>query len=566
MTAAQLETIKRAISRQQTAYSVDFTKSIRAFLSGDHWQDGAGWSGPRPKFAAGDTKGAEEAARVLNEIQRTFVSQNLIGECAVRHADSVATEPSVGVSLRRELGTDHSGTPEQPTDEEKARMREANAAITAWMDARDLMRHVHTAVKHTVSTGRGVLRLFIPASATEVDATGARFVPRATLEEVITRVYLHAPDPESAGVTVDIDGNPQYAYLYFKDLEDKTRLELQYTEGQRTVIAIEGQDGAYQEVQYPLAGALLTYEMTRASLFTPQVVSLQKLINKVHTMLSRNTDTAGFLERTIENGVPPGHEEQDPNRPNDPDARVFIRTPYQTGAGVTNFLAPYVFDDGKGNKVAIPARANFREPVSVNTFVDSIENTERAFYKEVKQLHVLLSGDASSSGRSRQQAMNDYRSSLRPTVDALNGAMRWLFNTVLRLGAHFAGDAERFAGLRAVATTRPEVTFVDGDEIRTLIEMHAAGLISRESAMLATQRVTDPQAERAALKTESLEDRGIGDANKRRDSISQAVQVGLYSQAAGLRELGVADTDVQRIIDERLTETAALEAGIGAGQ
>jgi hypothetical protein len=112
----------------------------------------------------------------------------------------------------------------------------------------------------------------------------------------------------------------------------------------------------------------------------------------------------------------------------------------------------------------------------------------------------------------------------------------------------------------------PEIMFVDADEIRVLIEMHQAGLLSRESAMLASQRVTDPQAEREALKREAFEDRGIGDPNKLRDSLANAVSSNMMSIEASLLELGYTKEQAAVIAAQIMTESASLQSGLPTQQ
>jgi hypothetical protein len=53
------------------------------FYQGDHWQNGAGWVGPRPMA------GEEGEAEILSMIQLGFVSRNVIKEIVDRHARGV---------------------------------------------------------------------------------------------------------------------------------------------------------------------------------------------------------------------------------------------------------------------------------------------------------------------------------------------------------------------------------------------------------------------------------------------------------------------------------------------
>ncbi len=554
MTPEQLEAIKAAIREKQALYSTAHNKSVLAFLAGDHWQKGNGWSGPKPQTTV-DEMAAGVANTVMGEIERSFVSQNLIGECVSRHVDAVMVEPNISFALTRELGM-VDGQPEKPTTQESDLISAASSAITKWMDTKELLSVVQKAASQAVATGRGVLRLYIPRQAVQTDENGVATIPQGELEQVITQIAINAPDANSAGVLMDADGVKIGAYLEFVDNQKISRLESQVIENGQTVVRLETATG-FQEAAYPLGGAFLTYELNRAPLVTPQIVSLQKLINKIHTMLSRNTDVGGFIERVIENGQLPTIEKLDSD-----GVVQKIPVPLKVGAGTVNFIAPYEYEDDSGKKSFIPARVNYRDPVPVNTFVDSLTSTERAMYKEFKQLHVLMAGDAGASGRSRVQAMNDSRLCVKPTVAMIEGAYRWLFGTVLRLAAHFEGNAERFAALRPVVTLNPEISMPDAEDIRVLLEMHEGGFISRESGMLGTGKIKDPAAEVERLRLEAVRDRGIGDPNALRDSLTRAVEANAISAVESLVQQGYSPDDAQRIVAARAAEIAALESGV----
>jgi hypothetical protein len=554
MTPEQLEAIKKAIREQQSLYATAQNKAVAAYLAGDHWQKGAGWSGPRPS-ATGDEMAAGVVSTVLAEIERGFVSQNLIAECVSRHVDAVMVEPNISSASTRELGV-VDGKPEQPNQSEAALIQAASSAITAWMDSKKLLAVVEKAVAQAVATGRGVLRLYIPRASVQTGDDGTATIRQGELNEVITQIWVNAPDASMSGVLTDADGVQIGAYLEYLDAEKIMRLETQSIENGQTMLRVETKEG-FAEAAYPLGGALLTYELTRKPLVTAQIVSLQKLINKIHTMLSRNTDVGGFIERVIENGQLPTIEKIGTN-----GEIQKIPVPLKVGAGTVNFIAPYEYEDELGKKQVIPARVNFRDPVPVNTFVESLASTENAVYKEFKQLHVLMGGSAAVSGRSRVQAMNDYRLSVKPTVAMLEGAYRWLFSTVLRLAAHFEGNAERFASLRPVVTLTPEITLPDAEDIRVLLEMHNGGLLSRESAMLQSQKVKDPAAELEMLQTEAVRDRGIGDPNALRDSLTRAVEANAISAVEALIQQGYSKEDAERIVAARAAELAELESGV----
>jgi hypothetical protein len=561
--ATKLEIIKKKITKSQV-WNSSHVQSVTAFLAGDHWQKNAGWLGPRPKVT-------DETATLVNdvlaEIERTFISQNLIAECVSRHVNAVSVEPNITMTITRELGVGADGQPEQPSDDENKRIRLVNAAITNWMDSRKLNDNIIKAVTNAIATGRGVLRLYIPNSSSQVGLDGQPFIPQGELKNVMARIGITSPSPTSAGVLLDMNDDPQAAYLSFLEIDETKltetkRLEIQTLEGKNTIVEVETQTG-FNTARYPLEGVFLTYEINCTALVTPQIVSLQKLVNKTLTMMSKNVDVAGFIESTILNGELPFVEIDDLANPGQKIRKI---VGMKSGPAIKNFIAPAQVQLPDGTWTTTPASQHDRLPVQVTTFVDTLYQAETSLYKEFKQLHVLMGNDAGASGRSRIQALNDFRSSVRVTVKALEAAYRWLFAVLVKLAAYFEGNATAYDDLRPMVSITPEIMFVDADEIRVLIEMHEKGLLSRESAMLASQRVTDPQAEREALKREAFEDRGIGDPNKLRDSLANAVANNMMSIEASLLELGYTKEQVPVIVAQIMTESASLQSGVPAQQ
>ena len=87
----------------------EFAATNDRFVSGDHWQNRAGWIGPHP--GPGDA----DASMVWDEIQKAFVSRNAMGEAVARHvAGVVGHEPQWSLTPRRPLKPE-----DEPTAEEE---------------------------------------------------------------------------------------------------------------------------------------------------------------------------------------------------------------------------------------------------------------------------------------------------------------------------------------------------------------------------------------------------------------------------------------------------------------
>jgi hypothetical protein len=237
------------------------------------------------------------------------------------------------------------------------------------------------------------------------------------------------------------------------------------------------------------------------------VLSLQKLLNLALTMLARNVVLGGFLERVLINAQLPGEFRTDPHT----GKQVFVPHPLDFGAGSVNALVGVeIRDEGTGE---LKGYANpdvvYRDPVPVATFADTRDIAYWAILEECQQAHALLSGQAAPSGESRRQALADFLSSLKLTAPQVERAVRWLLETALHLGAHFAGQGGRYLGLRVVASCRLDTGPLSADEAKQVIDLVDARLLSRETGM-ARVGVDDSDAEAQRIQAEQEASASLG--------------------------------------------------------
>lgn len=552
----EVAALRRLSQTRGKAYDGDHLRAVNKMLDGDHWMGGEGWVGPRPQ--PDDPKSAD----VMEMIRRVFVSQNLVKQVSRRHRNAVAgDEPDWGFTPQKPPEKDAEGNPLPPEKGLQDLIDQADSALTSWWDAKNVWHEVRRAVLDAVSTGRGVVRLYIPnASLVEDPSTSEKVVPKGSLEEVLSRIYLSRCDPKSAGVLKDDDGVTVGGYFY-STRKGKSLLEWQYLgEDGKTYVMVEQLDKTLPEAGYPLGGELMMFELELDPLVTPQAVSIQKALNKYLTMHSRNLDVAGFLKETILNGQMPGDFKPDPENP---AKEIFVpHASAKTGPGVREYISPYVWEseDPTRPAVVLPASIDSRQPVNAANLTPTKDDLLEALYQEVSQLHVLISGDATASGKSRVEALNDFRTSLEETVTAFEALLRWLLGTVLRLASYFSGDSERFAALRPYAQATVVVSQPSGEDIRVDGEMVKDGRMSRETAMLRSGRVSDPAAEKRRIRAEQRE--RLDDPNARRNSIAGAVSAGLYSQRQGLLEEGKTETEADADVARRVQEQSQLQSGL----
>ncbi|PYE51053.1 hypothetical protein [Deinococcus yavapaiensis] len=349
--------------------------------------------------------------------------------------------------------------------------------------------------------GKGTVRLYIPKSSLTEDANGRTILPSGLLADVIKRIRVHAPAHDQAGVLTDDDGEVEGAYYTRATNDGQTRLELQLLERGKVLVypdvATNG-DALGGVNTFPVPD-LLVYEVTLDPLISESVISLQKLANKALTMLSRNVDLGGFVERTLLNAQLPGTMIADETAPG---KQRFVPDPINLGAGVVNAFQGVPIRDEK-NRITGYATPNviYKDPVAVATFKDTLEAAREAIFDETKQLHVLTTADGSVNGVSRQQSVNDFVMSLEPTRIALERLLRWLLSTVLRLALFFANRAGEFDAYRVRAQARLAAVQPTPSEVEVVMKLRDAGLISEETAM-GRSGVEDVDAERVARDAE----------------------------------------------------------------
>lgn len=468
-------------------------EQARAYFKGDHWEDGKGWIGPRPP------QDDENYTSILEQIEAAFVSKNVVAEIVRRHRDGViGHEPIWSLTVRRPLAEGKS-----PTKKEQDLIDEAEALLTSWWDARKPHKILKRMVAKLLWARRGSLRLFVPTGKRKKqEGQGGKveaIVPKGSPDEVIQRIYLVDPEPEQAGVLVDTDTMEEVGVWSWKDSKGKAKVELSYTdEAGQTVVRVLSEDGSEESEALALGGRLTIFEVERDPVVTKQVIQNQRLVNQAMTMLPRNVNLGGFLERVIFNAQMPGYEVDDADAPN---GKRFVPLPYKLGAGTTNVLKGIEIKDEDGTKRIASPSIQYKDPVPVTTFKDTKQIGYENILEETDQIHVLVAGDATASGESRKQARAGFESSLLDTKPEVDGAVRWLLETVLALAAAFSGQPGRYASLRAVAQCRIDAGPRTADEDRQVGESYDRGLLSRATAM-SRIGVEDVDAESAAIDAE----------------------------------------------------------------
>jgi hypothetical protein len=463
------------------------------FITGDHWQDGDAWAGPRPP------RGEEKYNEIMLEIERSFVSKNAIGEVVSRHVDGVlGNEPSWRLTVVRPLQED-----ETPTSAEQALIDEAEAALTNWWDKRGLHQVYRKALAIALGAGRGPLRFLIPSGRLVNN-----LLPKVgTLDEALDYLYLD-PEPVDSMVLVKDPSTRSEAgiYRYSIDSEDglpQVEIELVYIDGADTILVTlrdsEGTSEISQGLRLNLGGRLTQGQVQRNSLITPQIVQQQKLLNVALTMLGRNVVQGGFLERIITNAQIPGEFIPDPTAPT---GQRFVPASLKQGAGTTQYLTGQPIKNDAGQ---ITGRASvgviYKDPVDVTTFVKTKNESYLGILEEAHQSHVAMNDDATASGKSRREARHEFINDLKRSKASVDITGRWIVETALTIAAVIVGNPTKYSGLRAVFDALVDTGPIDDADEASIINVYGAGLRSRQTSMVMLG-TDDPDAEIELINSE----------------------------------------------------------------
>lgn len=507
--------LQRAKDVQEARANNAALKLTARMIQDDAWAEGAGWSGPMPQP---DKDGANDQALLMAQVRREFVSRNPLDNVVTRHVHGIAgREPSRAFTVARPLKDG-----EAPTREEQRRLNEYRDAFDDWWTNSGAFLAIQKALHTALWSEKGTVRLFIPRSKLEelpaTDGHARRGVPAGlTLPQAMGYVSVAAPAWDAAGIVRDTDDRVQLGYYTYTDEQKRSCWEIHERgtfkdaqgrpfKGTKVTPAATGAESDPGDV-YPVPDLML-FEVRLTPLVRESLRSLVKFGNKTLTMGSRNINLGGFVETTILNAQMPGEWVKDESAPG---GRRFVKAAYHKGAGTATFLTGVAVmqPDPQNSARMVPTgqiatpSINHKDPVSWVTFGDTWAAIREAIYEEAKQLHVLISGDATASGVSRVQAVQDFLTSLDATAAALEQLTRWLMTTVTRLALYLAGRGEEWTGHAVTARARRSVVQPTPDQIRAANEMRDKRRISYKM-WAALVGIDEPDEEQAALSSERI--------------------------------------------------------------
>lgn len=486
-------------------------ESLAYVVEKDNWQDGSGWSGPQ-------IAGNSSVTNTLKDgINRDFTPKG-------------ATHSVVRRFRRGTVGRESSWTTyiEDGSGQTETRKAEADALLLAWWNHNKGLRLFRQAVSYCATVGRGPLRLYPPPGA----MVNGR-VPVLKPADAIKQIYLLAPKPEEASVVTDTWSMKKAGVYTYEEEDGKPAIGLCYVNEQGKTVIKSLRSGSSNTAQAPgliqrakdylspelgdaaldLNGNLLLFELDNEPLITESVKRQQKLLDKAGTVLSHEMDEDGFREKVYFNMMPPGKTVMidDPDNPGR-QIEAFVKGPpsmFERGPGKRLFGQgiPLYKRDPQGqitDYTLTTPTSETTEPVPVDTFIKTAEFAYRNILEDTDQLHVMISGDAESSGESRKQARDDYTKSLEEMKSEVDYIGSSVLETVLSLIAVFANKPGYFSGIRVSFDCRIDPGPLSSEDRRINIEEMEKEIKSMEDARIYAGS-NDPDALKEQIEKERKE-------------------------------------------------------------
>ena len=500
----------------------------------DHWQSGAGYTGPVP--ATGDSR----AVGYLDALEPVFVTEDLITEALGRRRTGVLGKtPRVEVRSRAEdaradaegaTGEGDAGTdPDESSGDEPTEAEAWTESIAAWMEAAEVQTEIERFVDGLGFAGKSYLRLLIPhGRLTEegqvqaddaMDALQHVFVEACYRDEAV--VYTDPDTRYRCAIVIGLGTPEADEARRAADTSDPTAAELSYLDPKtgRTAIRITqstkgsangsgADDGntavAPDTVQWDLGGRLLLHEGDARPLLSPGVRANQRALNTTRTMIRLANDKAGFPETYFRDIAAP--EDENGNA-----------QPIETGPGSSGFV--YSYRDNSNGEVQTPGEIVRLDPADTTGLHADCDVSRMAILRGMHQAHMATSISAAASGEARVQDRHDYVADLNTLADHAEKALRWAVEGAVAL-AHAAVGEPLPSDLYAAVQVRVDPGPLTPEMRRAIIEAHERRVISRARAMQMLG-VEDPDAEAALIEEEQADSRDALETERTRLELEQ---------------------------------------------
>ena len=481
-----------------------FAAPIMAYLEGDHWQGGKGFSAEFMRKQAQEVARAnsyEATQRYLADLRgnldQLFDPVGLLRECIYRHVDGVlGSEPlwyyQVG-EVKAEIPTD---------------------AVTKWWNDKLILEELREAApallyaKDTGGRTSSVGRFFFSGPV------------NGSLESVLEPLEFMAVMPTQGGVLYDGNNRPFLGYYrYSKDLKEFTeysalwenikpdtqlgilqalRSRLDNLGGRMppntifiprpglTCVWLESDADILTASLYELDSELTIFDMRRRALVTDTLVRNSRNLDTTSTMISA-ASTAGVPTYFGFNIQTAGHFEDAFGNKSSTSTLThtnWVPTPIRAGHRDFNNLTGMAEErsdaNGKSVTYATPSVQRF-DIINADPLIQTLRQQKASFYNAMKQGHVQQDISAAASGAALKQHTNDYAISLNMTASVLGYGLMKLLKIPLLFARHFGiSGLENVEPITKIRATAVQLT---PEEEESIMNRAERGFLPWEDAL-----------------------------------------------------------------------------------
>ena len=406
------------------------------------------------------------------ELKRIFHSYNVVGRIVSHYVNALVGKP-FSLSLRNADGSDRDISQQVTTLLNNWLAWQSKTNIKKGCDRGSAIAE---AITQMLVTGTGYLRLYRPR----------RF---QGLDEPYQRVILHCPRQGSIETKRDDDEILYWAKYHFG--QGKTE---EYELLDNGLTRITSADGSVVEVNYQ--GSLPVFELSGRALVTKDLMQIQQAINKLLTMWDKNLEYAGFPERVILGGQPPGHWEEDKAT----GRKKFVPNPalMELGADKITFIPGLPIGDVNNPTNYTRPEMFYRDPVAVDNFVKTLECYKGNAYEVAGLGHLMAQGGDRISGKSRIAGKEDYVADLGNYERIIEDTIVEIVSLVL-LVLNKDYDRSNLIDYLPVVDLNLSITSPPEEREQNRLD-YQAGLLSSNTAISANGR--DPVPELAKIESD----------------------------------------------------------------
>lgn len=564
-------TLARNLKGWSAKEDKEFIDTVEAYLKGDHYQDGQGWIGPEvgekgidylrriminegvfatalkrivlavvgsePYFYVTDKK-TEEAQQILADMENQKGTEN-------QDPKTATVPPQIDKNAQGNNPVDPTSQTTPPLDpsitlnkiktvsKNQELIDEAEDLLTKYWDRHNVHKHLIQIAYDLAAKNRAVGRLVLPADVNDVEEDfdlqdfEATYKERASkladdrivsvvfkdLEDAILNIIVQKLDIfESGYVRDEVDRIVGTVYKYVSPITNKAEWEVSYVSKasetyNQTCVEILNENGAsLAKNHYSMDKQLMLCEVEGGNIVRPDIITHLRAADHTSTMMVMNNTFAGFRERLFLNAEVPTKTVRLPG-----GGTEEVETELNEGPGTDLFLAGVPVEDPVTKEIrgyATPT-AIYKDPVNQEGLIKSIFHHIQRILENMSQGHILISGDATTSGVSRVQAVQDHIASLKMIEQSVTIYTRWLLESLLHFSADLMKQPDRYADLRVVVKCRLSAVLPTPEERKAVVEEYNAGLRSRENSRT-NIGIDDPAAEEAQVLKEEIQDLDTG--------------------------------------------------------